>query len=230
MRLTVGPLPPAVYWRRRALVLGGMLAIVLLITYTCSGESGANDRKRNAKKAGSASASPALTPTPSPSILTPITGDSASATPGNANPYPPPANPGTGAGSASATPCADSEITVVPAPEASSVRQGVPTRFFIKIKNISARTCVRDVGSHVQELYIRQDTTKQWSSDSCEKRTGNDIVTFPPNHEVSYWLTWDGKATAQGCANRPWLAKGTYQLFGRLDTKVSEPVPFAVTG
>jgi hypothetical protein len=54
------------------------------------------------------------------------------------------------------------------------------------------------------------------------------VVTFPPNHEVAYFLTWDGKATDQGCTNPPWLAKGTYQMIGRVGTKISDPVPFAV--
>jgi hypothetical protein len=38
MRSTVGPLPPAVYWRRRALVLGVLLLIVIALFVSCGGE------------------------------------------------------------------------------------------------------------------------------------------------------------------------------------------------
>ena len=40
MRLTVGPLPPAVYWRRRAIVLGVAVVLVFLIVQSCSGGEG----------------------------------------------------------------------------------------------------------------------------------------------------------------------------------------------
>lgn len=231
MRLTVGPLEPAVYWRRRALVLGGVLVAVLLLTYTCSGESGAKDGKKAAQN--TKSSAQAASPTPAASVLTPIVGGGPGSVGPSTNPpadNPPPAANPPAAGNGGGGPCADTEITVVPAPEAPTARQGVPTRLTIKIKNVSGRTCVRSVGADMQELYLQQNGAKAWSSDSCATRSGNDVVTFPPNHEVSYSLTWDGKSTAQGCENRPWLAKGSYQLYGRLGTKISEPVPFAVTG
>jgi hypothetical protein len=96
---------------------------------------------------------------------------------------------------------------------------------------MSARTCVRDLGAEMQEMYLQQGSTKEWSSDACVKRgaTGTDIRTFPPNHEFSYWVIWEGKATAPGCVNQQWIAKGAYQLFGRLGTKISDPVTFTVT-
>jgi hypothetical protein len=229
MRLTVGPLDPAVYWRRRALVLGGFLVAVLLLTYTCSGESGAKDGKNRA--AQNSRSSPTVTPSSPPaSVLPPIVGGGPDGSSPSANlPANPPARGNPPGGGGAVGQCTDSEITVVPAAEASSVRQGVPTRLTIKIKNVSGRTCVRDVGADAQEIYIQQGTTKAWSSDSCVNRTGNDVVTFPPNHEVSYNRTWDGKSTAQGCENRPWIDKGTYHLYGRLGTKISEPVTLTVT-
>ena len=38
MRLTVGPLSPSVYWRRRAVVLGVVLVVFAVIAYSCSGD------------------------------------------------------------------------------------------------------------------------------------------------------------------------------------------------
>ena len=35
MRLVVGPLPASVYWRRRVMVLAGVLLGVLIVVYSC---------------------------------------------------------------------------------------------------------------------------------------------------------------------------------------------------
>src|SRR3712207_1808921 len=73
MRMTVGPLPPAVYWRRRALVLGAVLAVLLVLVYSCS--SGSNDGDGRAAPNGGSKAPASGTPTPSGSLLTPSIGD-----------------------------------------------------------------------------------------------------------------------------------------------------------
>ena len=44
MRLTVGPLPPAVYWRRRAVVLGALLLVVIVLFVSCCGDDDGNKR------------------------------------------------------------------------------------------------------------------------------------------------------------------------------------------
>src|SRR6266576_1376401 len=65
MNLTVGPLPPAVYWRRRALVAGGLLLLVLLVAYSCGGSSGSGSTgqhaSRNTAPTGTAPAPPPAT-------------------------------------------------------------------------------------------------------------------------------------------------------------------------
>jgi actin-like ATPase involved in cell morphogenesis len=131
--------------------------------------------------------------------------------------------------STDATTCTGVELSVIVVADPGSVRQGAHSRFTIKIRNISGRTCSRDISSDMQELYVQEGGTRQWSSDQCEFRTGNGLESFPPNHEVFFVLDWDGRVTAQGCDNRPPLAKGTYQLYGRVGTKVSNPTPLIVT-
>jgi hypothetical protein len=229
MKLTVGPLAPAVYWRRRALILGTVLVVVLLIAYSCSGDSSGDENKNNAKGTPTASAStasnpPVVSPTaPEPSYTPPVYGEG-----GNGGAASSTAIPGNGAPGSL---CADSDLAVVPALEASPITRGAPTKVFIRIKNISGRTCVRDLGAKMQELYIERDSTRQWSSDACEDRGSTPkLVTFPPNHEESYWVTWDGKANVRDCTAPPLVPAGTYRLLGRLGTKISDPVSFQVTG
>ena len=46
MRLTVGPLPPAVYWRRRAVVLGAGLLFLIVLLYSCDAAGDRNTGTR----------------------------------------------------------------------------------------------------------------------------------------------------------------------------------------
>ncbi|WP_189080985.1 adhesin [Mangrovihabitans endophyticus] len=61
MRATVGPLPPAVYWRRRAIVLGAVLLGVIVLFVACTGgddddKPGAGPASRGASQSASAAA------------------------------------------------------------------------------------------------------------------------------------------------------------------------------
>jgi len=215
MRLTVGPLPPAVYWRRRAVVLGALLAVVLVVTYSCSSEAGSKGDPK--AKQPSASPSPSVSSSfQRPTVETPPTTSSAPAgTPTAENP------PGNS--------CADSELSITPAPETQAIRAGMPTKLYLKIRNMSARTCTRDVGADVQELYLHQNGQEVWSSD-CNGKNGNDVVTFPPDHEKSYFVNWDARGTDGACTAKPALPPGSYQLYGRLGNKVGGPVPLTIVG
>jgi hypothetical protein len=226
MRLTVGPLSPSVYWRRRAVVVGAVLAVVLILAYSCSG--GEEPKKKPGAAPTGEASQPGTGETQSqPTLITPNASDPSSGQPAG--------NPGPDAGvtgeGATGDQCTDAEMSVVSAAESTSVRQGVPTKFYIRIKNISTRTCSRDVGAQAQELYLMQNGTKQWSSDACGNTGGNsDVRVLPPNIEREYYQFWNGQATAQGCTNPQMLPKGTYELRGRLGQKVSEPVTVTITG
>src|SRR5690348_2708657 len=103
MKLTVGPLAPAVYWRRRVLVIAGLLVVVLAIVYACRGAtaSSAEGQRPAAVTTGTTpppqptSQPPSISPSPSPSLV-PTTPPSSSA-------------PATGRPSGE---CADSDLNV----------------------------------------------------------------------------------------------------------------------
>src|SRR4051794_26635325 len=126
MNLTVGPLPAAVYWRRRAVVLGVLAVVVLLFVAMCGGTG-------ESKTPGATNPTHTGSPTSSPSVLTPIIGGPASApatTPPSVPVAPttaPPAGP-------PPTPCLDAEmsLTVIYQVRAADVV------LQMKIKNISA--------------------------------------------------------------------------------------------
>ncbi|MEU0549635.1 hypothetical protein [Micromonospora sp. NPDC005979] len=248
MRLTVGPLPPAVYWRRRAVVFGAVLLFLIVVLYSCtgSGRSGGHPR------AGSTP-----TPTSSPGavgpVLTPQSGapsasgsavpsatersadpDATNATdpgPGATTNDPP---PDSAAGSVDDGTCTDAEISVTSAARPSSAQRGAVVDLQLKIKNTSNRTCSRNVGADLQEIFIKAGAEKVWSSDTCGKVQGSDVQSFTPGFERSYQVGWNGRDTSRcdgaGLAAGPFAPAGTYQVFARVGTKYSEPAKITITG
>ncbi|MEU8049697.1 MULTISPECIES: hypothetical protein [Micromonospora] len=250
MRLTVGPLPPAVYWRRRAVVLGAGLLFLIVLLYSCNGagNTGTTPQSKSTPTptATPGAGDPSAVPDPSGSVLTPQTGlppggsDDPGSDPGSSggdeggsNGGPSggdgaPAGPGADAGT-----CTDAEISVTPVVLPTSAQQGTVVSLQLKIKNKSDRTCSRDVGADFQELFVKSGAEKVWSSDTCGNVKGSDVQSFTPGFERSYQVDWNGRDTSRckdGLANGPFPPAGAYQVFGRLDTKLSSPVKLTITG
>jgi hypothetical protein len=244
MRTSVGPLPAAVYWRRRAVVLGALLVGVLVLFLSCSGEDKSDQRGTGAEKLpGSGAGVAAPTPEIEPSFE--------DAPPGGGPALPDPsdvlADPNGGVdgdplAGASAEPnvnagvptghCADTEVSVTPVPARAAVKRGTTVELRLKIKNISTRACSRDVGADLQEIYLKRGARKVWSSDICGLAKGSQLLNFAPNREREYNVTWNGRAAtkcAGGSAAGPFPLAGEYQLFGRLGGKVSAPVRMVIT-
>lgn len=203
-------------------MLGAVLLLLIVVVYSCSNsQSGAASKATKSPGPGSTGNSD---PTPGDGLLTPETGTEPPAAPPvtAAAPAPPPM---TGA-------CSDDEMKVTPVPSQSSAQRGVTITIRLKIKNIGSRTCNRDVGADLQELFIKQGAQKIWSSDTCGTAKGSDPRPFTPGFERAYEVAWNGKdATkcADGTANGPVPPAGDYQILGRLGTKLSEPVKFRLT-
>ncbi|AEV88927.1 adhesin [Actinoplanes sp. SE50] len=254
MRTTVGPLSPAVYWRRRAVVLGALLLGIIVWFVACSHD----DTKPDTKNAASSY------PTPAPASATPKSsvsgkpGDSdngllASAPAGNPV-YPDPVQsqgnngdsgllPANGGGQngggqngsgqntnvnqPAGNACADNEIQVTPVPAATSIKRGANLAITLRIRNVGNRTCTRDVGADPQELYVEAGAQKIWSSDKCSGVHGNDVQTFKPGDQREFNITWNGHQSTAcngATATGPAPAAGQYSLRGRLDGLVSQPV------
>jgi hypothetical protein len=223
VRLTVGPLPAAVYWRRRALLLGGVLVATSTVVYLCSG---ANPPRSRAEPGRHGSAERAATGSALP--------DGPSSPSLSAEPAEPPAGGprqrSAAAPTAAVAPCSNADIAVTAMPDRPTTGYRQPIRIFLKVKNISARTYTRDVGDTPQELYLLQGQVKVWSSDACNAGSGSDVRTFGPGVEADFYVMWDATVTTAGCDNRPSAPIGQYQVVARLADKLSEPVPLQVVG
>lgn len=251
MRMTVGPLPSSVYWRRRAVVLGAVLLAVVVLLWSCSGGS-KDDGTPGAARSATPGPVDEITPNPSetagegaPGGL-PGVGDAAG-DPAASGAAPKPtdvpvgqpvaptgaaAQPTEGAAPGAGA-CTDEEILVTPVPLPASAVRGQPVELRLKIKNVSSRSCGRDVGADLQEIYIKQGAVKVWSSDRCGTARGSNQEPFAVGLEREFQVTWNGRdmtRCAAGQAAGPVPAAGEYQVFGRLGTKVSEPVKLVLNG
>jgi len=221
MRLTVGPLPAAIYWRRRLLVLAALVLVVVAIIYACTSGPGTGNQAGPepsrttvpaSAPASSESATPTTTPSPTPS------------------PTPtaftlPAANP-TG-------PCAATEMELIATAAPTNPTVGVGADFSLTVKNISNRTCLRDIGGAMQELQLRLGEQIVWSSDDCGANQDHFDETFAPGHERTFTRRWDGYITRDGtgnpiCGSQVKPDAGNYHLVARLGDDTSPPTPVDV--
>jgi hypothetical protein len=217
MNMTVGPHPPAVYWRRRVLVAAPLLVILGTFTTCLAGGSDGSPEKPQAKTAARSSSEPSPTPT----IVAPLV-PTVPPSPSPSVSQSPPAK--------SLAPCADKDLTLVALMDKSTYKVGTRPRFKLAVTNSSKVACTRDVGSGQQELSVGVDDKKLWSSDHCSPNKGADERTLYPDEKRTYWLDWSGRTSEAGCPKtRADVGPGTYELVARLGTLVSEPVVFTLT-
>lgn len=239
MRLIVGPLPAAVYWRRRAMVLGALLAAVLMITLMVRGtgsggaqQPSANGTPTSGASPASAAGQPAGTPSTSPTdgVITPVSELTPSPTADAEG-----EGEGEGEGETDPNACADAEIKVTAKPAHTTLKRGSDLLITLLIKNTSNRTCTRDVGADLQELRILKSTEKVWSSDDCGGPRGHEVRSFPPAHERSYTVVWNGHSSSaceksiKRVPDGPVPAAGEYRLYARVGTAISPSVTLKLT-
>lgn len=226
MRLTVGPLPAAVYWRRRGVVLVGLAIVVLIVAYACSG--------------GPSSAGAPPADLSNGGLLTPTT-----STPTSSSPHPtvgpttatPTPTPFTLPHTDASGPCSDSEIalTATASPASIPISKAVSVSFTLAIKNISTRTCARDIGAGPQELMLLDATGMTvWSSNDCSSDNSDDVETLTAGQSRSFTLTWNGLRSRSGtnkatCTDGTPPNPGDYQLVARLDKLKSAPFTLHIT-
>lgn len=221
----VGKLPAAVYWRRRLLLLTLLLAVLGGAAWLGVTLLAGRDNAGSASSAtGSARPVPALervvpslsaVATPTPPLVA-STAQAAVTTP---------AVPGPVAGG----PCTDDMLGLeVRTPGTAAV--GSKPTFELLVSNVSAVPCVRPLDKGLQELQLFDlSGNRIWGSNDCFPEASSDPRTLAPGEVVPIPLVWGGLTSEPTCtAARGAPAAGDYVVRGRLDTKVSPDVPFAL--
>ena len=246
MRLTVGPLPATVYWRRRAAVAAVLALLIILFAVMCGGPAPSTPVGAGKSSATASAAGPQIPDLPTSGSFTDSSPGPAGS-PGAPTGEGQPSDGGDGGGDGGAdggdggqvappvvatVACADAEIAlsaeVSPAP---GVYGGVITLTLI-VRNTTDHPCLRDVGSAPQELQVRQGSVVVWSSDHCNTPQASDVRAFGPNIESRFSRRWNTyRAAPHECdppSNVSPAPVGSYEVTARLGSKLSTAVPFAI--
>lgn len=217
----VGPLAAGTYWRRRALI-GGVLLLVLVLLKACTGGGSANkDALAGAQPTPTRTAVPTRRPTPT--VTTPV----------RATPTATATATTTATATASAGPvgsCPDSALVLVASADAPSYPTGASPLLRLSIRNGGRVACRRNVGSRAVELRILSGSDRIWSSDDCAKGGSLDPVLLQPGETRSTSVVWSGRRSQPGCGGSAAPAQpGTYLVFARVGTLTRSGGSFALT-
>lgn len=160
---------PAVYRRRRLVVLGALLIVLAAVIFGI----------------WAAIAQPWAAPSPTP---TPAASDTATPSPqptdggaGTETPSPQPS----GEESAGAVPCTAQDVEVVAVTDADSYQPGVLPQLSISLTNRSAGDCTIDVGSSTQVFTVTSGADVWWRSTDCQQNPSSMVVTLVAGQTVT---------------------------------------------
>jgi hypothetical protein len=199
----VGPEPASVYWRRRIIVVLGILAVLALVWWMLS--PGGSQSPTSAQPS----------PTPLPTLTA---AESPSAAPSAA--------PST---SASGAACSDTDISVSVTMDQQSYAAGSPVEFIMKITNSGSVACVRDVGPAANTFTVTSGGFDVWSSDACSDPGDSQEEEIPPGEAFAVKGTWDGSVNSSGCENTVLAEAGAYQVEAGNGDVGSDAVTFSLT-
>jgi hypothetical protein len=230
----VGPLPASVYWRRRALVLGAIILVLLLGWALLPG--GGDDRPRD-----SAAAAGSPDPTDPAAAPTGLSATAPSGVPGPAGdgdgvgatvsptptPTPPPTTPAPTV--APPTACPDSAIQVTVGPRAPAYPVGQEPIFDLRVRNTSKLSCLRDLGAGQQEVLVYRGSQRLWSSNDCYPSDAKAPTLLGAGVQKTSSVKWSGLGSRPNCAGaRTRIGAGSYTVVARVGTAVARRTAFTL--
>lgn len=239
-----GPLPPPVYWRRRAIALAVLVVAVMLLIWLVAAAAGAGNEGAAQppgqpqpstsstmqlsfdERGGEAPPSDSATATaPAAASTTVLTAGPAVAPISAVAPAPPPPPP-------PIQPCPDPVIALVAQPQHPQYPVGAKPVFTLVVTNTGPVACLRDVDAGLQELLVlaADGVTRLWSSNDCYPGSGADVRTLQPGAGVTFRVTWAGRSSQPGCAGRrvP-VPAGDYLVVAKLGALTSPPAPLRLS-
>jgi hypothetical protein len=180
----IGPLPAAVYWRRRLVLLAALLA-ALFVLRACVG-GGDAPRTTGAGPTPTVTRSAATKPSPTPSRSLVRTGP---------------------------VTCTDAMLQLTVTSDAKTYPVGSSPRFVLRVANTSDRSCRRDLGGKPLELRVYSGEDRIWSSDDCGDTTTSSVQTIGAHSYLETTMTWPGTRSRPGCTgDKPKAQPGTYYV------------------
>ncbi|QNG17387.1 hypothetical protein G4H71_07745 [Rhodococcus triatomae] len=237
-----GPLPPEIYWRRRALALGAIVLALILVVWLIVSLRGGSETA----EAGTTGVEVDATPT-SVSASATSSANSGSGSGGS----------GGGSGSSdddrdddsettatsetSSTPappvapgqCADQSLAIKVSRDKPTYPAGEEPTFTTIITNIGDAQCDRDLGSGFQQVlvYSLDGNRRLWSNTDCFPQTEPDVRSLAPGEQAVFNVKWSVKTSTPECVDQPEpvrepVGPGAYTVVGQIGELRSAPEPF----
>ncbi|MEV6064675.1 hypothetical protein AB0L62_32150 [Nocardia asteroides] len=219
-----GPLPPEIYWRRRALAIGvvivALAVVILLVTMIARGGDSSGDTA-----AATSSTSAAATST-SAAASSSSAAESSSAAPGSSTSSA--ASATSVAAEPPAQPCTDQSLALKVSVGQPTYRVGDQPAFGTVITNISSAACSRDLGPGPQFLVYTLDGQRRlWASNDCNPDGPPEVKTLEAGEQLSYKGTWFGTTSQPNCeGDRLQVPAGAYMVVAQLGAVRSAAEPF----
>ncbi|MBO0829459.1 MAG: hypothetical protein J2P24_16930 [Streptosporangiales bacterium] len=211
-----GPLPPSTYWRRRVVLIGVLLLVVVGIAWACARNSGAEQptgavgSPSGLPTVPSDTASPTPTPTPTASGSATPTGSATTPAPGPTSPKPSMRN------GKVLCPASDLRVTVRADRKFYSSKQ--QPKFTLILVNVHKTSCYVDLGSKAIGVTVYSGSDRVWSTTDCAKGPGSQLHKLPSGGVYTANATWNRVRSVRGCAKTTVTAKpGYYVLDGTVD-------------
>lgn len=182
-----GPERPAVYWRRRLIVFGVLLAvIVLVIVLIVRLASGPGTENTAATPTSTPTATPAPTAAPEASTTAPI--DEAATT-----------DPG------SAAACTADQIRVEAVVNGTSFAADELPQLSLSVTNTGSAACTMNAGTSQQVFTVSSGEEPYWTSTDCQTAPSDQQVLLEPGKTVSSNppITWDRTRSAPDTCDQP---------------------------
>jgi hypothetical protein len=184
----VGPHEPRVYWLRRAVLVGLILILIVVLIEVFSGGSG----KAAAKKGHP--------------VIHPSTSVSPSTTPSSP----------TATGQVAA--CDPTTLNLVLSTDSDSYTSGHAATLFGAFSNPGATACTLSVAPSQEIWTIKSGPPTVWTTKGCTSSTAAKQITIKAGGTKKVSIVWNGFRSADtGCGNGPVATAGEYTLHATLD-------------
>jgi hypothetical protein len=186
------PLPSRVYWRRRLVVLGIPVLLVVLAVWFVGGRGAAHEPTGAATHTNAATAKATANATTKATVKATARATSTS--------------------TVSVPDCSSLDLDV--SADAKAYDAGENPKLITTITNTGAKACLVDAGSAHTALVITSGDDEVWSSRHCaSKASASKPLLLSSGKSVSESVMWERVRSTQGCPSNPHAAKaGTYAV------------------
>lgn len=218
-RNPIGPIHPSFYWRRRALVLAVVLALLILGFVVkqlwASGDSAGQGKASASATAAASGSAVSSNATSSPASATTATAAGSSETATNVG------LPTAATASSSAKPSSSPSTAAVPKCDNAKVKVSIKANSLVRINtdlvvnlaltNATPDVCQVDFATTPFELKVYSGSDRIWSTNDFPALAPSGKLTLDPGKPHTFNITWPTKrSVAKGKLSADELKSGTY--------------------